>query len=37
MTPMLQALFDALYVQCTPFQWVHFTPHGVIRGRVSRD
>ena len=35
MTPMLQALFNALYVHHTQFVWVHFTKHGLVRGSLS--
>lgn len=34
---MLEALYDALYVSRTRFQWIHFTPHGVVPGHLSRD
>lgn len=33
---MNDALYEALYVSRAPFQWVHFTPHGIVRGQVSR-
>ena len=33
---MLQALYDALYVDRARFIWVHLTKHGVVRGRISR-
>ena len=32
---MLQALYQALYVDSSAFQWIHFTPHGIIRGKLS--
>lgn len=32
----LQALYNALYVEYTRFQWVHFTKHETIAGNVSR-
>lgn len=32
---MTEALFAALYVENTPFYWVHSTPHGLIRGAAS--
>jgi len=34
---MLEALYTALYVERTPFQWITLTPHGVVKGRISKD
>lgn len=32
---MIQALYTALYEDNAPFQWIHLTPHGVVRGAHS--
>jgi hypothetical protein len=32
---MHSALMEALYERPRAFQWVHFTPHGTIRGAMS--
>ena len=31
------AIYQALYVDRTVFQWIHFTPYGVVAGRISKD
>jgi hypothetical protein len=37
MPAMQQALYDAFYTEGARalFQWVHFTPHGVVAGSLS--
>ena len=37
MTSMQQALYAALYEERNLFQYIHFTPHGIVRGSLSRD
>lgn len=32
---MSAALFEALYITPVAFQWIHFTPHGVVPGGLS--
>ena len=32
---MTDALYTALYLEQAPFQWVHFTAHGLVRGALS--
>lgn len=32
---MSEALYTALYVEQAPFQWIHFTKYGTVKGSLS--
>ena len=35
MDSMDRAIFAALYLEHSRFTWVHFTPHGTVRGGLG--